>query len=295
MDTCGHDYKDIRIVKSLGKGGFSEVFLGYVSKLFAIKEIPKRNKMATLENLIKLLQTEITINKMINCKFNNLLCFRGCVDSGDYVYLLFDYIPNVLELYEKYWKQKKHIKIQNLIRIMINMTKTIENIHSIGVLHLDIKPRNFLVKESEEEETEVYLIDYGYSCIMNETNTCPLKYWFGTPKYISPEMISGKSPENISTWSDIYSLGMIFYEFLSKDRINPYIPQIPPKDVSDLGPMFNNIIKLIPPHISINSYYSTDINDSIYNMVMLMIDKDIHKRPTIKQVISILTMRNKDE
>ena len=312
MDKCVYNIEDISLIHQLGRGSSGEVFLGEMhGKKYVIKKMDKYD-----DKILRTLKNEITINKMIECKFPNLLCYRGCVDSSNHIYLVFDYIPNVVDMYNKYWKSDDYIDeehVETLISIMIDMAKAIENIHSIGILHLDIKPENYLVnikdrdygsearsseaRSSEARSPMAYLIDYGYSCIMNEDKLCITKYMIGTLTYMAPEMINIKSStRKIGTWTDIYSLGMVYYEFLSEDRTSPYeigLHELSRRDAFDKT--VENVKSLKVPHISIGSYYGKFISDHIYNMVMLMIDKDIHKRPTIKQVISILTMRNKDE
>ena len=289
-DACKYNIEDIHKITPLGKGGYGEVFLGEIgAEQFVVK---KQNKSP--DKNLKILKNEVIINKMIECRIKNLLCYRGCSEDVHYIYLLFDYIPNVIDMYNKYWKPDKYISVRNVknvLSIMIDMAKAVENIHGIGILHLDLKPENFLVDKGENADktdgTNAYLIDYGYSCVMNEKNLCVSNELKGTIVYMAPEMVDIKSSTRmIGTWTDVYSLGMVFYEFLSYDRTSPYEIGLHGGTDNEIDrQIMENIKTRSVPHISFNSKYKKFINESVYDCIMLMISKDIQKRPTIAYVI----------
>jgi tRNA A-37 threonylcarbamoyl transferase component Bud32/DNA-binding NarL/FixJ family response regulator len=85
-------------------------------------------------------------------------------------------------------------------------------IHSVGILHRDLKPGNIMLRE----DGSIALIDFGLAQRMRvDEETAPYGEIFGTPYYMSPEQ--GHARE-MDERSDIYSLGIIFYEMLTGDK-----------------------------------------------------------------------------
>lgn len=84
--------------------------------------------------------------------------------------------------------------------------------HSLGVLHMDIKPDNVLITNTNE----VKVLDFGIAKIFEESSfkrvTSESTGMFGTPEYMSPEQLASRK---IDERSDIYSLGVLFYELFT--------------------------------------------------------------------------------
>jgi len=86
--------------------------------------------------------------------------------------------------------------------------------HDQGVVHRDLKPENIFV--TGQDPLRIKVLDFGIAKMLEAdedsmaTNTGVI---MGTPRYISPEQAAGK-PDLISTRTDLYSLGVIIYQFL---------------------------------------------------------------------------------
>lgn len=96
------------------------------------------------------------------------------------------------------------------IRIMIAVLEALQYIHDNGVVHRDLKPENIMV----DTHDNIKLMDFG---IAGDTSARRLTYanftaTMGTADYISPEQVKGKRGDGRS---DLYSLGVIFYEMLT--------------------------------------------------------------------------------
>ncbi len=80
------------------------------------------------------------------------------------------------------------------------------------VIHRDLKPHNIFVLEDDEGRETIKVLDFGIAKIAH-TEEENLDKFMGTPRYCSPEQLQGLPLDNRS---DIYSLGMVLYEMLTK-------------------------------------------------------------------------------
>ena len=95
------------------------------------------------------------------------------------------------------------------LRIVWEVALALAHAHSAGVVHCDIKPGNILI----DRRGSAKVTDFGLSQALNQVDRGPLEGMVaGTPEYISPEQLLGQRPDQRS---DLYSLGVTFFEMLS--------------------------------------------------------------------------------
>jgi serine/threonine protein kinase len=101
------------------------------------------------------------------------------------------------------------ILLPDAVEYMRQIASALSRLHSLGILHRDLKPGNIMVRENGS----LALIDFGLAKRMRlEQEITDHGEIFGTPYYMSPEQ--GHADE-VDERSDVYSLGVIFYEMLT--------------------------------------------------------------------------------
>lgn len=108
-------------------------------------------------------------------------------------------------------------RVSQISRMVCAVTDALAYVHSRGVIHRDIKPSNIMV----ETNGNVRLMDLGIAK-MNGGNQFSTMGFIGTPQYAAPEQIIREkdSPIQINKSTDIYELGITFYELLTGS--NPF-------------------------------------------------------------------------
>lgn len=204
------------IETNIGKGQFGSIYKGYHNKT----REPIAIKFEHANSPIKLLKNETTIlNYLFNSGSRNipqvhwygLFLNNTCLIMTLYDYSLYDLLKN----------KKKDLSIQQIQYIVLQCLDVIESIHKSFVLHRDIKPHNFMIKNNE-----LFLIDFGFSTfyIGDDKKHLPMKIIdkdineqcniIGTPKYISLNIHNGITP---SRRDDLISLGYIFIYLLIRE------------------------------------------------------------------------------
>ena len=100
------------------------------------------------------------------------------------------------------------------LRYLDQIASALARIHEVGILHRDLKPGNIMLRSDDS----IALIDFGLAKRMRlRMELTDEGEIFGTPYYMSPEQGHGS---DVDYRSDIYSLGVIFYEMLTGEK--PY-------------------------------------------------------------------------
>ena len=163
-------------------------------------------------------------------------------------YMVLEWVDG--RLLRQVMNEQKRLPQDRAIRITLGLCKTLDYIHSQGVVHRDLKPENIMVGPDDQ----VKLIDFGIAANAGSRRLtfAKLTEAMGTPDYISPEQVKGKRGD---ARSDIYSLGIMFYEMLTGkvpfNGPNPFVIMnerllnnpVPPREVNpEISPELQEII-----------------------------------------------------
>src|SRR5580698_2050426 len=108
--------------------------------------------------------------------------------------------------------RKQPLDLARFLRLAINLATAIGSAHQRGLIHKDVKPENVLIDNADR----VWLIGFGIASVLPRERQAPAppEIIAGTLAYMSPEQ-TGRMNRSVDTRSDLYSLGVTFYEMLT--------------------------------------------------------------------------------
>ncbi len=109
-------------------------------------------------------------------------------------------------------RQGRRLPIERATDFALQICDALDTMHKHGVVHRDLKPENIMV----DAEDRIKLIDFGIAMKEDARRITfvDVSATLGTPDYIAPEQVKGQRGDQRS---DIYSLGIMFYEMLTGD------------------------------------------------------------------------------
>lgn len=131
-------------------------------------------------------------------------------DNLNKFYIVLEYIKgkNFNEAFDDICSYDEYAKLELMDKVLAG----VEYLHKRGIIHRDLKPSNIMINE----EGIVKIIDFGISKITDSFYSEYTVGYFSTPRYRSPEQAQGKEA---TFQSDIYSLGLVFYELFKKEKL----------------------------------------------------------------------------
>lgn len=129
-------------------------------------------------------------------------------DSRSCLYMVMEWVDGCP--LRRFLGQRGKLPADRACAIAIQICRALEYIHSRGVVHRDLKPENIMVDDADCAR----LIDFGIAGREGARRLTfgSLAQIMGTPDYISPEQVGGKSGDSRS---DIYAVGVMLYEMLT--------------------------------------------------------------------------------
>ncbi len=124
------------------------------------------------------------------------------------VYMVIEWVEG--RLLRTILNEQRKLPIDRAIKIVLGICDALDYMHKHGVVHRDLKPENIMV----DRDDRIKLIDFGIAMKEDARRITfvNLSATLGTPDYISPEQVKGQRGDQRS---DIYSLGVMFYEMLT--------------------------------------------------------------------------------
>src|SRR5574344_362827 len=194
-----------QIIKSIGEGGMANVYLAYdtiLDRNVAVKVL--RGDLATDEKFVRRFQREALSASSLSHP-NIVEVYDVGEDNGQY-YIVMEYIEG--KQLKQLLKKRGKLTIEEAVDIMLQVSDGLACAHDSYIIHRDIKPQNIMILENGM----VKITDFGGGMALNSTQLTQTNSVMGSVHYLPPEQASGKGS---TVKSDIYSMGILFYELLT--------------------------------------------------------------------------------
>ncbi len=199
-----------RVEKILGQGAMGTVYLGVD---------PKINRQVAIKTLAYA-QIEPTELAEVKARFfreaeaagrlshPHIVTVYDVGEESDLAYMAMELLDG--RDLSAYCDKKQRLKPLQIMQIGAQIAGALAYAHSRDVVHRDIKPANIMLGK----DGQIKVADFGVARVMSSSRT-ETGVVLGTPSYMSPEQVAGK---RVDGRSDLFSLGVVFYELLSGEK-----------------------------------------------------------------------------
>ncbi|GBD89136.1 serine/threonine-protein kinase PrkC [bacterium BMS3Abin03] len=198
--------RDYKIIKKLGEGGMGTVYLANDEMLDRKVAIKVLNPILTKDShFTERFRHEAKIQASLI--HPNIVTLYNYFYEGDNYCMVMEYVDGIM--LKQLISNTGPLPEQRAIWILNQMLEAVGYAHKKGIIHRDIKPSNILIAGDDT----VKILDFGIAKILQDKGLTKTGTKMGTIYYMSPEQI--KAVKDIDNRTDIYSLGVTFYEMLS--------------------------------------------------------------------------------
>jgi len=239
------------VLASIGSGGMGEVYRARDRKLgrdVAIKLLP-----ATLRGDARALaRFEREAKALAAMNHPNIVTIYSIEKDNDVLFLTMELVDG--ESLESCVREDGMTE-EEFRDIAVPLTGAVAAAHASGIIHRDLKPANILITE----DGRVKVLDFGVALVPHAANLTDANTTVGTVAYMSPEQITGGE---VDGRSDIFSLGIVFFEFLS--GVHPFRGDFP-------AALMYSIVNEDPPGLPF-------LPDSVAGLVARCLEKNPENR-----------------
>ncbi|XP_024989529.1 G-type lectin S-receptor-like serine/threonine-protein kinase At2g19130 isoform X2 [Cynara cardunculus var. scolymus] len=274
LQTATKNFSD-----KLGGGGFGSVFKGTLpdSTVVAVK------KLESVTQGEKQFRSEVSTIGTIH--HVNLVRLRGFCSEGNSKLLVYDYMPNG-SLDSHLFSNEKLLDWKTRYQIALGIARGLVYLHEKCrdcIIHCDIKPENILL----DTDLCPKIADFGLSKLVGRDFSRVLTTMRGTRGYLAPEWLSGVA---ITMKADVYSYGMMLFEFISGTRNSEQSEdgkkRFFPMRAANVLIDGDDILTLVDPRLNGNA--SAEEVTKLCKVACWCIQDDEEARPAMSQVEQIL-------
>jgi eukaryotic-like serine/threonine-protein kinase len=254
-DASGAEYfGEYRLLAPLGRGGMASVYKAERrGEVYALKR-PLPAFLDEPEFLARFLR-EAEIGRTLHHPNIVRILERGEVEHVPYFTM--ELVSG--ETLQAHLHHAGALEPRMAVGIVVQVAEALDYAHLKGVVHRDLKPSNVMVLEDGTAK----VMDYGIARARRFEGLTVTGSFLGSPEYVAPEAIEGKSTD---ARSDLYSLGVIFYETLTGRR--PFAADTP------FGVLRKHLTEDPPPP----SGLKPGLPPELERIVMRLLDKHAENR-----------------
>ena len=194
---------DIKML--IGDGGMANVYLAYdriLRKNVAIKML--RYELSKDASFIKRFNREA--HQVTHLEHPNIVSSYAVGEFNQQPFIVMEYIRG--RTLKDYLREIGPLTAEEAVYVMIQICQGVDMAHRQGIIHRDLKSQNVMI----DDELNVKIADFGIALSSHEADMTQTNTIMGSVHYLAPELARGSLA---TPASDIYSLGILLYEFLT--------------------------------------------------------------------------------
>ncbi|XP_023684898.1 ribosomal protein S6 kinase alpha-2 [Paramormyrops kingsleyae] len=200
----------------------------------------------------------------------NIITLKDVYDDGKYVYLVMELMRGG-ELLDRILRQKCFSE-REASAVLCTITKTVEYLHSQGVVHRDLKPSNILYVDEIGDPESIRISDFGFAKQLRAENGLLMTPCY-TANFVAPEVLKR---QGYDAACDIWSLGILLYTMLA--GFTPFAngPDDTPEEI---------LARIGSGKYALSGGNWDTVSDAAKDIVSRMLHVDPHQRLTAPQVL----------
>jgi eukaryotic-like serine/threonine-protein kinase len=200
-----------RCIRQVGSGGMCTIYLAESERAGTLVVLKVFNQVPDVSERIVSFDRFLQEYEIVaGLKHQNIVRIYDLGVADDHAYIAMEHFP----CGDLRQRMKTPLLPLTALKYLEQIASALHAIHSVGVLHRDLKPANVMLRT----DGSLCLIDFGLAKANEmQVSLTGTREIFGTPYYMSPEQ---GHAEEIDGRSDLYSLGVMFYEMLTGHK--PY-------------------------------------------------------------------------
>ena len=210
--ATGEVWGDYEIGGVLGEGGMGLVYRARQTSLnrkCAVKVLAPH--LAADEKVRERFELEAqTTSLLVSPNIVNVFA-AGCEGDNNYFVMEFVDGEDLSDVLKERTREGRVFSGEEATNYVVQAARGLAEAARHGIVHRDIKPGNLMVTKKHE----VKIADFGIVKVMGESSLTMTGQAVGTPSYLSPEQGRG---DEVDTRSDLYSLGVVFYQLITGQR-----------------------------------------------------------------------------
>jgi serine/threonine-protein kinase len=207
-----------RLVERLGDGGMGAVYRALHERLGRVVAIKLLHRDLTSDRgLVGRFFAEARAANTV--RHEHVVEVYDFVEAGDDVYFVMEYLKghDLHDAIHRHTHGTGGMAPERAVGILEQVAAALQATHARSIVHRDLKPENVFLSEKDGRRDFVKVFDFGVAKLDRPDGRATVEgAILGTPEYMAPEQASGGA---VDGRADIYSLGCIAYEMLTRRQI----------------------------------------------------------------------------